>query len=102
MTPKSLAFALVLALSGCRTEPAALTREEADVLSAAVVDIAASHPDLKRELRHLRRTLRKGTPEELLMATSQIRNTAGTTIDDALELVLEQAEAAARQARRKK
>lgn len=91
---------LTAVVAGCHAEPKAMTREDAAVLQATLAEITpaivAAHPAMKAELRKLERTIRRGTPAELLAVVDDVRATAGSTIDDALLLVLTQAETKAR------
>jgi hypothetical protein len=50
-------------------------------------------------LQELSRTRARGTPEEVLEVTAEVRAAAGAAIDQELALVLAQAEAAARSGR---
>ena len=96
---------LALCCLACAGEPAALTREQATVLRVMLADVTPrllegapageARRRLQNELHELERTLRRGTPPEVLRAAANVRATIGSSMDRALELVLAQAEAAA-------
>lgn len=98
-------FAFLLA---CAAGPTALTREEAAVLESILTEAGPRWLEgtpagderrrMAKTLKRLSRTLRKGSAEDVLEATADVRAAGLSPLPEALELVLSQAEIAARRA----